>query len=376
VRLLEQQDVEAAVLGGSVLAGGGGGWASHGRELGEVALRYGSPRLVTLDEVDPAGVIVIVSAIGSPAAEGWMMRPRDYVRALELLMANWAGRVVGVMPAQNGAGTTTNGWVQASVLGLPVVDAAGNGHAHPTGKMGAMGLAGDTGLRTIQTGAGGDPARGLYMEVVAIGTVVQTADLLRQTAVKAGGFVANARTPLSIPFIRDHAAAGAVSYALDLGRAVAAALPNGAEAAIAATAARVGGRIVCRGELTHRVAETKGGFDLGMITIAADAAGGRVFELSLCNEYMTVESQGPREPRGERLATFPDLIATLALDTGLPVSAAQTEVGQGVALLVADKANLPLGGGMRDPTVYPEVEAMIGKDLATYALAGRGGEGR
>jgi len=235
---------------------------------------------------------------------------------------------------------------------------------------------GGIGLRMIQTGAGGDPARGLYTEVVAMGTVAQTADLLRQTAVKAGGFVANARTPLSIPFIRDHAAAGAVSYALDLGRAVAAALPNGAGAAIAATAARVSGRIVCRGELTHRVVETKGGFDLGMITIAADAAGGRVFELSLCNEYMTVESRGPRGPQGERLATFPDLIATLALDTGLPVSAAQTAVGQGVALLVADKANLPLGGGMRDPTVYPEVEAMIGKDLATYALAGLGGEGR
>ena len=40
-----------------------------------------------------------------------------------------------------------------------------------------------------------------------------------------------------------------------------------------------------------------------------------------------------------------------------------------MAVLHVPKANVPLGDGVREPSVYPEVEAMLGKPLAEYALA-------
>jgi uncharacterized protein len=86
-------------------------------------------------------------------------------------------------------------------------------------------------------------------------------------------------------------------------------------------------------------------------------------ELGFVNEYMTAESDG------ERLATFPDVLTTLSTETGRIISIANLREGDEVAVLHVPKANVPLGDGVKEPSVYPEVEAMLGKPLAEYALA-------
>ena len=96
MRELDLNAVHAAVAGGSVLAAGGGGWVDHGMLVGTTAVQYGTPRLVTLDELDPDAMLATVSAIGAPAAVGWEMRPGDYVRALELLMDAVDDPIIGV----------------------------------------------------------------------------------------------------------------------------------------------------------------------------------------------------------------------------------------------------------------------------------------
>src|SRR6202042_2190651 len=53
MRELDLHAVHAAVAGGSVLAAGGGGWVDHGMLVGTTAVQYGTPRLVSLDELDP-----------------------------------------------------------------------------------------------------------------------------------------------------------------------------------------------------------------------------------------------------------------------------------------------------------------------------------
>src|ERR1700735_1327257 len=153
---LDLHAVHAAVAGGSVLAAGGGGWVDHGLLVGATAVQYGTPRLASLDEVDPEAMLATVSAIGAPAAVGWEMRPGDYVRALELLIDAVDEPIVGNVTAQNGSFNTCNGGVASAVLGTLVVDAAGDGRAHPTGKMGSFGLAADDDYQTVQAVAGGN----------------------------------------------------------------------------------------------------------------------------------------------------------------------------------------------------------------------------
>ena len=356
MRELDLNAVHAAVAGGSVLAAGGGGWVDHGMLVGTTAVQYGSPKLVTLEELEPDAMIATVSAIGAPAAIGWEMRPGDYVRALELLMEAVDEPIVGTVTAQNGSSTTCNGWVASAVLGTVVVDAAGDGRAHPTGKMGSFGLAADDDYETVQAVAGGNRAENRYLEVVTRGTVRRTANVLRTASDMSGGFISCARNPLPASFVAEHAAVGAISFALSLGESILAAEPDGPEAMIQATADHLDGRILARGTVRSKTLRTENAFDIGTVAVGE-------LELGFVNEYLTAESGG------ERLATFPDVLTTLSPQTGRIISIANLREGDEVCVLHVPKANVPLGDGVREPSVYPEVEAMLGKPLAEYALA-------
>lgn len=356
MRDLDLHAVHAAVAGGSVLAAGGGGWVDHGMLVGTTAVQYGTPRLAGLDELDPDAMLATVSAIGAPAATDWQMLPGDYVRALELLIEAVDDEIVGTVTAQNGSSTTCNGWVASAVLGTVVVDAAGDGRAHPTGKMGSFGLATDDDYETVQAVAGGNRAQHRYLEVVTRGTVRHTANILRTASDQSGGFISCARNPLPASFVAEHAAVGAISFALSLGEAILAAEPDGPQQMIDATVEHLHGRILATGPVRSRQLRTENAFDIGTIEIEE-------LELGFVNEYLTAESGG------ERLATFPDVLATLSTQTGRIISIANLRPGDEVAVLHVPKANVPLGDGVREPSVYPEVEAMLGKPLAEYALA-------
>ena len=122
------------------------------------------------------------------------------------------------------------------------------------------------------------------------------------------------------------------------------------------TAEHLGGRILATGPVRRRTLRTENAFDIGTVEVED-------LELGFVNEYLTAESGG------ERLATFPDVLATLSVQTGRIISIAHLKEGDEVAVLHVPKANVPLGDGVREPSVYPEVEAMLGKPLADYALA-------
>ena len=80
------------------------------------------------------------------------------------------------------------------------------------------------------------------------------------------------------------------------------------------------------------------------------------------NEYMAVESGNAR------LATFPDVITTLDAE-GRPVSVGHIKEGDDLSVLHIDRSHLPLSSSVKDPAVYPVVEAALGIPIARYALA-------
>lgn len=362
MRELDSTAVQAGVAGGAILAGGGGGWVRHGYEIGNLAVSYGSPRLVSLDDLADDDLVVVVSQIGAPAAADAHMEPRDFIRALEMVMQATPGRIVGVMTAQNGSSTTVHGWLHAAVLeDLSVVDVAGNGRAHPTAKMGGMGLAADPSFVTVAAGAGGDRAKGKYVEAFARGSLAATSNIMRRTAIEAGGFVANARTPISVAFLRRNGAVGAISFALDVGSVVLTAREKGGGAVLDALVDNLGARVLVAGVVEEFELRTENGFDLGY-AVLSDGSGTAV-ELRLCNEWMTAERAG------ERIASFPDVIHLLDTDDGQPVAAADVRKGQPLTAFAIPGGRIPLGAGVCDPSVYPEVEAMIGRDLLDYAMA-------
>jgi DUF917 family protein len=357
---LNEELIRAAVVGGALLGGGGGGDPREGQALGKLALSVGEPQLLELDELDDDTSIVTVSAVGAPAAKDQCLRPMHYVRALELIRANGI-EIGGMITCENGGLATVNGLFQSAVLGVPVVDAPANGRAHPIGLMGSMGLHKVEGFESVQTAAGGDRRKGLYTELTVRTGLTEAAGLIRQASIAAGGLVGVARNPVTARYARENAAVGAIGQAIELGRTMLKG-PQEPSSILERAAGFLGGTVVVEGTVESCRLETRGGLDVGTVTLADRKA---AYELTFWNEYMTLEKDG------QRLGTFPDLLATFDLEQGESVPTAAVRQGQHVAVLHVGKDQLKLGAGMNDPQLYAAVEEITGKPIVSYAFGGR-----
>ena len=351
IRLLTHDDAVDGIWGGSVLACGGGGWVSHGEVMADVATRGTAPILWSVDEIPDDAIVVTVTAIGAPGAADWEIRPEDYVNALKLVMERTSSPVVAVLTAQNGSSTTLNGWYQSAALGVKVLDAAGDVRAHPTGKLGGMGLTDRPGYTTVQAVAGGNRKLHGELHLVAEGTIVTTSNVLRDVSVRVGGFIAAARNPVEAAWVKKHAAIGAITYALDLGRAMRAAQPSGPTAVIDAACRQTSGTILATGRVKiSDPRRTTGGFDHGSFEVGG-------VSLKYLNEYMTVD-------RGtNRMATYPDVITTLSLKTGRPAAIAEIAEDDELAVFHVHRKHIPLSSSTRDHTALEEVERIMGVEL-------------
>ena len=353
MRVLTSDDARHGVLGGGVFACGGGGWRHHGELMGQLATSVGSPVLSTVDELPEDSWVATVTAIGAPAAKNWEIKPVDYVHALQRLMEVCEHPISAVMTAQNGYSTTHNGWIQSAVLGVKVLDAAGDVRAHPTGKLGSMGLTTRPGYVSTQVVSGGN--RELHGHFVSVnqGSVQTCDDVLRDISVRTGGFIASARNPVELSWVKQHAALGSISLALELGAAMEAAGGRG-DAVVDVVCSTISGKVLARGPLHNEVElVTKGGWDHGTFRIG-DCT------VPYLNEYMAVDRDG------ERVATYPDTIAILRAEDGFPLAVSEAQEGMEVVLIVADSGSLPLSTSAVDPVAVGECEQIMGIPFLEY----------
>lgn len=349
-RTLDARALEAAILGGLLLSAGGSGASSAGRhrKLGEEALAIGPVRLSEMVSYSEEDALLVATAVGAPGAQGARTEPRDAVDAASALIEASGCIARGVIP---GHVPGLYAWVIAAALDIPLADAATNGRAHPTVKMGGMGLASQAGSTLWQAGC----SRSGALRVLVHGDLIKTSNVMRAAAVQNGGLINAVRGPFSAGFVRRHGASGSISFALQLGEAMLAA--RGA-ARVAAAAAWLKGEVLVSSEVTENSVTYHGGFDVGTIRV------GEV-RLGVYNELMTAEAHG------KRLATFPDFLGSVDPESGDPLAISALQPGRRVAIIASSMRNIPLGAGVFDPAVYPEVEAAMGVELASYALKER-----
>jgi len=358
---LSNQEIEALVVGGAVLGGGGGGEAEGGRQRIELALKMGPVEILDIDQLDPDTWLLTVSGVGAISERRTFWAASHSVRAVQLMLKHSALPIGGLISSEVGGGGVVHGWLPGAVLDLPVVDAPCNGRAHPTGAMGSMGLTAREDYVSLQAAVGGDPSRGEYIETFVKGQLSTVAKLIRQASVLAGGGVAVARNPVRASYVKDHGAPGALQQAIEVGKAILARQARGGEAMAEATAQALGGEIVAQGTVEVKKLDVTGGFGVGRVVVKGDDPT-TYYELIFWNEYMTLERDG------ERLGSFPDLIATLSLDTGLAVGTGRIKEGNRVAVLHVPQDKLILGAGMKDLHLFKDVERAIGKEVIKYSF--------
>jgi len=356
--IVDKEFVEAAAYGGGVLGGGGGGSICEGINFGKQALSVGEPRIVGIDEISKDAILITVSRVGAPGAREQEVKPKDYVKAIELLLEEGIP-VEGIITSENGGFSTLNGFYQSAILGLPVVDAPCNGRAHPSGLMGSLSLHKLNDYVSIQAAVGGSKDRNRRVEAVVRGNILQTAKTIRELSVKAGGYVAVARNPVKVSYAIKTAAVGSIGKAVLLGRAMINAKSRGVEEVLKTMERVLEGKLVARGVVIEVFMETREGFDVGELTIKN---GSKEYNLCFCNEYMTLEQEG------RRIGTFPDLITTMNVANGLPVPSCEVKKGMEIVVLHVAKEKLTLGAGMRDPELYKAIEVLTGKKIISYSF--------
>ena len=350
--LLTAHDVEAALLGGMLLSAGGSGKerAARDRMFAERAFAAGAVRLAPLDTVDDEADVVIATAVGAPGAGQHLVNPDHSVRAARNLLRASGATPAGIVP---GHVPGLYAWLQAGALGVPLLDAACNGRGHPTVKMGSLGLSSQPGFRLYQCGVGDQ------VEITVHGNTLVTSALMRAAAVNNGGLVMAARGPVKAGLVRRAGALGAIGYQLGLGRAVLDA-GAGAERRLEAVLRFTRGRLLAHGSVVSNSVAYGEGFDVGSVNVRSGS--GAAVALGVCNEFMFAESEG------RRIATFPDLVAALDLRSGEVLAIGEMVPGTPVAVVAVSKRELPMGPGIFDPAVYPDVERALGAELARYAL--------
>ena len=350
-RNLGPADLEAAILGGLVLSAGGSGRgsANRHRRLGEAALSYGAVAFATLDEFDDDDALLVSTAVGAPGQGKANTEPRDAVEAARAVLAASGVEPGGVIP---GHVPGLYAWVIASALGVPVADAATNGRAHPTVQMGAMGLASRPEVKIWQAGSAGGEAP---LSVLVHGDVTRTSAVMRAAGAQNGGMINAVRGPFSVEFVREHGAPGSIAFAHGLGDAM---LASDGVARIEAARKFLEGESYS-GEVTGNDVVYRDGFDTGKVSIHTPRG---LLVLGVYNEFMTATLDGTR------IATFPDMLASFDAKTGEPVSVSEMKAGSAAAIVIAPSSSIPLGAGVFDPAVYPEVEKAMGEDIAGYAL--------
>ncbi|NCB17591.1 MAG: DUF917 family protein, partial [Synergistales bacterium] len=207
--------------------------------------------------------IVTCSTVTCPHRKDPFISPRARVRSIELLLESGAPRPSGLIPNECGSTGIVNGWIEGAILGIPLVDAPCNGRAHPTPEMGSMGLHLVEGYVSSQSFAGGNPAKGAYIEGILRGAVDTVSNMIRQDACVVGGILAVARNPVSAAFVRENGAPGAVKQAIRIGKAMKGAAGKGPEAVIAAAAEMLSATVIRCGEVEAVDRFTAGGIDTG-----------------------------------------------------------------------------------------------------------------
>ena len=354
IKDIDEKIVDYASLGGSFLGGGGGGSIDEGRLIGKLAVKMGRPKLIDIDDLPEHASIITVSAVGAPASQSKHTDPMDYVKAVEILKKEGV-QADGIITSENGGFATLNGWLQSAVLNIPIIDAPCNGRAHPLGLMGSMGLHKIKNYISKQAAAGGDPREERYLEVYTSGSLDNASKIIRQAAVLSGGMVAVARNPVDVGYLRENAAIGALTQAIELGEIMCNA--ESLNTKIKKILSYLNGEKISEGIIDVVALETTRGFDQGEVIVVTEDC---EYELVFWNEYMCLNRAG------NRIATFPDLIVTINLDTGLPLTSAEVKKGQNVAILYIQKENLRLGSGMKDNALHKEIEKITGKEILKY----------
>jgi DUF917 family protein len=324
-RLVGEADLEDLARGAAILGTGGGGNPYIGKLLAQAAIReHGPVTLVEAQEIPDDAFVVQSAMMGAPTVMVEKLPRGDEVTNALCALESFLGRpVTHVICGEAGGINSTIPFVVAARMGLPLVDGDGMGRAFPE-------------LQMLIPSMLGVPATPMAVadekgNTVLLRTIGNdwTERLARTATIEMGCTALIACYAMTGVQVRDTMVLGTLSLCQDLGRLIAVARAEHADA-VAAVAERLRGQQVFRGRVADINRRTETGFARGSAVLAGlDEYAGSELLLNFQNEHLVAVRDG------HVLASTPDLIIVLNAETAEPVTTEEIRYGFRVSVLAA-----------------------------------------
>lgn len=315
MRNLSKQDLHDILKGCTILGTGGGGSLEEGLELVDKALADGKEfKLVDLDEVPDEGLVISPYMCGSisPVTEEqekkYSSLPRikeeQTLRAFKALEDYLEKEIYGVISCELGGGNTAEALYVGAVMGRAIVDGDPAGRSLPELQQSTFFINGITIDPVAVANEFGDVA--VFTSVV---DDFRAEVLIRALAVVSNNAVGVAGHMAEGSKLKKSVIPGAITYAMDIGRAHRKAKSEGTEPAMA-----IGGALLFRGKVKQYEWRDEAGFTYGEVHL--DGYGdysGSNYRVWFKNENIMTWKDGKVD------VTVPDLVCIFDDQRGEPV---------------------------------------------------------
>ncbi|MEV1169142.1 DUF917 domain-containing protein [Nonomuraea sp. NPDC049784] len=317
MRLVRESDIEDLALGAVVLGTGGGGDPLIAKIMLRQAIeRHGPVRVVSAGEIDPDGLVLPIGMIGAPTVIVEKFPSGDEARAVLHAMEARLGRTgVAVMPMEIGGMNSLFPLAVAAELGLPVVDADFMRRAFPQLEMTLLTLA-----EVPASPATLCDAKGNSVLFEAVDNRMSER-LLRASVAEMGMIAVFSAYPMTASQVERHAATGSLTLCHEIGRSLTA-IQAGAPGAYERFLAVSDAVILFSGKVLDIERRTTAGWARGTVALEHLDQPDRVMRVEIQNENLIALEDG------EPVATVPDLISLIDIETGIPMTTEALRYGQ------------------------------------------------
>ncbi len=331
MKILKERDVKAIIYATALMGAGGGGSLEHGLFYLNTYARNReiAVKMISVDEMEDGTYAGVLAGMGSPvkfreSGTDFLVKSVTAYEGLKEKAAAMERRLTNVFPIEYGAGNSFVPMLTAMECNAPFVDVDPCGRAVPalnTTPFAINGLA--TAPCVLSNGKGdvvvADPVD--PFDAVGLETLCRNVCVAFGMVMGIAGWMANKEQ------MKEFLVPDAYTKALKVGHVILDAIEKRLDIGTELRKV-VECRELWRGKLVRHELAVEKGFDFGRTYYEGiEDYAGRQFRIDYQNENL-VAYEG-----NQAVLTVPDLICTLNLDTGCPVTNAELEEGQNILVL-------------------------------------------
>ncbi len=320
---IKLEDIEDLALGAAVLGTGGGGDPYIGKLMAKRALeKKGFVELVDPEDVEDEAFIVAAAFMGAPLTLiEKLPGGREAVKALEGLESYYGRKADYITPIEIGGMNSTIPLYVAALTDRPLINADGMGRAFPELQMVTFHL---YGVKATPMSMADDKGNTVILDTI---DNYWAEKIARTVTIRMGGWASIAIYPMTGSIYKKAAIRNTVTRAIEIGRAIRESKKKG-KTPLEAVLDSTKGFLLFKGKMRDVKRWISQGFAKGRIEMEGlDEYKGKIMTIEFQNENLVALMEG------EVIASVPDLIVILDLETGEPITTERHRYGYRAAVI-------------------------------------------